>query len=327
MTFPSRSFFLYLNIDVFPAAWSAYRGQLITPSNYGTQEFRPISYWPYGLLKNRRILRFRKELELERIRREFYPSQVSRLHGIYMWGDEQSAKRGEKWREIEGNHFHADYLVEVGFTYSRLSKVDTNWIDEYLLPDSVPLNRNSIDWMHSYWKGDAYPKSEPLWEYIAEGRGVVYGTALPTQAYWKVKALAPESVGQLELGRIAVELGSDLYQISPFIRRASQTEFRVDFFLDAHDQNPQFMEKAGAHINQIAEQNPSPINWEALNLLRGDTSIPDLRGMGFVFDCREFSADEKTLVECVVSSHDGSMWLGLTDAPGANLVPKHPDIP
>ena len=32
--FPTRSFFLYLNIDFFPAAWSAYRGD-VSPENDG----------------------------------------------------------------------------------------------------------------------------------------------------------------------------------------------------------------------------------------------------------------------------------------------------
>jgi hypothetical protein len=80
-----------------------------------------------------------KELMLEQVRRQSYPAAVSRLHGIYLWEDEQSAKRGERWRDAEGNQFHPDYLVEVSFTYRRLSRVDTNWIDKYLLPDSMPL--------------------------------------------------------------------------------------------------------------------------------------------------------------------------------------------
>lgn len=146
---------------------------------------------------------------------------------------------------------------------------------------------------------------------------MVYETTLRMQAYEKVKTLAPDSLGQLELGRIAVEMGSDLYQLSPFIREGSQTSFRVDFALDARDKHPQFMEKAGNKIKQIADQNRSHINWEALNLLQGDTRVPDLSNMGFVFDCGEFSTDERTLIKCMVSVHDGSTWSGLTEPPGA----------
>jgi hypothetical protein len=154
-TFPARTFWVYLNIDVFPTAWAAYRGLLITPSNYGTENFRPLSYWPLHLLKDRQKNRLQKELRLEEIRRVFYSHQVSRLHGIYLWGDVASAERGQKrWGAAAGTHFHPDYLVEVGFTYTAMSRVDTTWIDEYLLPDSIPLDQGNEGWMHSYWKGE-----------------------------------------------------------------------------------------------------------------------------------------------------------------------------
>ena len=52
---------------------------------------------------------------------------------------------------------------------------------------------------------------------------MVYETTLRMQAYEKVKTLAPDSLGQLELGRIAVEMGSELYQLSPFIGEGSET--------------------------------------------------------------------------------------------------------
>lgn len=122
-------------------------------------------------------------------------------------------------------------------------------------------------------------------------------------------------------------MGSDLYHLSPFIRQLSPTSFTVDFALDARDQNDRFMEKAGHQIKQIMEQDRTHINWEALDLLRGDTRRPDLRGMGVVFDCSEFSLDAGTLIESMVSAHDGSTWSGLTEASGAKLVTKHPDTP
>ncbi len=324
--FPTRSFFLYLNIDFFPAAWSAYRGLLITASNYGTVDFRPLSYWPVRLLQERRVLRLQKELMLEQVRRCNYPDAVSRLHGIYLWGDEQSASRGERWRDTEGSHFHHDYLVEVGFTYSRLSRVDTNWIDKYLLPDSVPADRNA-EWMHKYWAGEACPGDEPLWEYIAEGRGLIYGTTIRMQAYNKVAAAAPKSLGQLELGRIAMEMGSNLYTAAPFILSTENGEFRVDYYLDVNDQNPDFMVRAGHFINKTAERESSHINWDALNLLREDTKTPNLRALGFTFNSQDFHIDDRMLIESLVSRHDGSMWVGVTDPPGAKLVPKHPDTP
>jgi hypothetical protein len=313
--YPSRSFFLYLNIDVFPAAWSAYRGQLITASNYGTVDFRPLSYWPLRLLREKRVPRVQKELMLEEVRRQFYPGSVSRLHGIYLWEDEQSARRGERWRDTEGSHFHPDDLVEFGFTYSRLSRVDTNWIDKYLLPDSVLPQRN-VDWMHKYWAGEACPGDEPLWECVAEGRGLIKDRTIRMRAYDKVAAAAPKSLGQLELARIALEMGSNLYHCAPFILSTKNGGFRVDYYLDRNDENPNFMISAGRYIKEIAESDKYHIDWEALNLLRKDPKIPDLSALGFTFNCQDFHIEEQTLIDSIVSHHDGSTWW-VAEPPGA----------
>ena len=321
--FSSRSFFLYLNIDVFSAAWNAYRGQLITSSNYGTPEFRPLSYWPLRLLQERRVLRIQKELMLEQVRRQFYPTSVSRLHGIYLWEDEQSARHGERWRDTEGNHFHPDYLVEIGFTYSKLSRVDTNWIDKYLLPDSVPPEWNA-PWMHKYWAGEACPGNKPLWECITEGRGLIKDTTIRMQAYNKVAAAAPKSLGQLELGRFAMEMGSNLYHCAPFILSTMNGGFRVDYYLDRNDENPDFMTGAGRYIKEIAETDRYHIDWEALNLLRNEWEFPNLSALSFTFNCQDFHIDEQTFMQSIISRHDGSSWW-VAEPPSSNPAP--PDIP
>jgi hypothetical protein len=322
-SFPARTFWLYLNIDVFPAAWAAYRGLLITSSNYGTETFRPLSYWPLSLLKDRQNTRLQKELRLEEIRRDFHPHQVSRLHGIYLWGDKTSAERGqERWGIAAGTHFHSDYLVELAFTYTAMSRVDTTWIDVYLLPDSISLDNSNEGWMHSYWKGEPYPNAEPLWEYIVEGRGVLWGTTLRTKAYEVVKRHAPLTLGQMELSRIAVELESDLYHIAPFMRRLALTGFRVDYFGDTHDQNDGFMEKLGQHIFQIAQVDRSQINWDAINLLKETTYRPGLHHMGFEFDSTEFAEDEENFARLIVSQYDGTVWAGLSDPPATVRVPR-----
>lgn len=282
----------------------------MTSCNLGTKEFRPISYWPVHLLKDRQRTRLQKELRLEEIRRDFYPQQVSRLHGLYLWGDEASSVRGQqRWGTAAGTHFHSDYLVELSFTYSAMSRVDTTWIDECLLPDTSPVDRNNVDWMHRYWKGEPYPNSDPLWEYIVEGRGAIWGTALRTKAYEVVRQHAPLSLGQLELGRIAVELGSDLYHIAPFIRRIDRTKFIVDYFGDERDSTDDFMTKLGQYISQA---DPSHIRWEAINLLRETTYRLDLRRLSFGIDSSEFVDDEENFSRAIVSEYDGTVWTGLS---------------
>jgi hypothetical protein len=307
----NRVFWVYLNIDLVPVAWTAYRGILMTACNFGTKEFRPLSYWPLGLLKRRERIPLLKELRLEEIRREFYPHQVSRLHGLYVWGDHDSAVRGQqRWGTVAGTHFQPEYLMELSFTYSAISRVDTTWIDRCLLSDLVSVEE--VDWMHSYWKGVPHPESDPLWEYIVEGRGEIRGTALRNKAYEIVRQQAPLSLGQAELGRIAVELGSELYHIAPYIQRLGQTKFMVSYYGDERQQNDDFMHVLGRHI---AKADRSTINWDAINLLKDTTYRLDLRHLSFEFDSSEFVDDVEMFSRAIVSEYDGTRWRGLSDPP------------
>ena len=77
---------------------------------------------------------------------------------------------------------------------------------------------------------------------------MIWGTALRNKAYEIVRQQAPLSVGQAELGRIAVELGSELYHIAPYIQRIGKTQFMVDYRSDARQQNDDFMHVLGGHI-------------------------------------------------------------------------------
>jgi hypothetical protein len=305
MNSPSnRLFWLYLNIDLLPVAWTAYRGILMTACNFGTKEFRPLSYWAVGLLRKRERLLVLKELRLEEIRRNHYPHQVSRLHGLYLWGDEASAIRGQQeWGIARGTHFHMDYLAELSFTYTAISQVDTTWIDRYLLSDLVSVDE--VDWMHSYWNGVPYSDSDPLWEYIVEGRGVIWSTALRNKAYEIVRQQAPLSLGQAELGRIAVELGSDLYHTAPYIQRIGETKLRVSYYGDGRQQNDDFMRVLGSHI---AKADRSTINWNAINLLKDDTKRLDLRLLSFEFDSSEFVEDAERFSRAIVSEYDETVW-------------------
>ena len=299
-----RNFWLYLNIELVPVAWTAYQGILMTACNFGTKGFRPLSYWPLGLLKKRERIPLLKELRLEEIRREYYPHQVSRLHGLYLWGDEASAVRGQQeWGTARGTHFHPDYLVELSFTYTAISRVDTTWIDRCLLSDLVPVEE--VDWMHSYWKGAPYPERDPLWEFIVEGRGVICGTALRNKAYEIVRQQAPLSLGQLELGRIARELESELYHTAPYIQRIGETKFRVSYWGDERQHNGDFMRVLGSHI---AKADPSEINWYAINFLKEDTARLDLRHLSFEFDSSEFVGDVERFSRAIVSEYDATVW-------------------
>jgi hypothetical protein len=136
-----------------------------------------------------------------------------------------------------------------------------------------------------------------------------------------VRSHAPLSLGQLELGRIAVELGSDLYHTAPFIRRLDRTKFRVDYSLDVHDQNDGFMNKLGQRISQIAKIDRTQINWAAINLLKETTHIPDLRPLAFEFNSTEFATDEESFARAIVSMYDRTTWASMSDPPASARIP------
>ena len=70
------------------------------------------------------------------------------------------------------------------------------------------------------------------------------------------------------------------------------------------------MKKLGQHTLRIAQVDHSQINWDAINLLRETTHLPDLRHMSFEFDSTEFSDDEENFARLIVSQYDGTVGLG-----------------
>ena len=121
-----------------------------------------------------------------------------------------------KWRTSEGQHFDRDNLVELAFTYTNLTRADTQWIDQFIIKDGVPLDWDDLKWAHQYWSGQPWD-GNPHWEFLVEGRGVLWGTALRAKAMQWVKNQWSHLMGQLELSRLAVELESDLYSIAPYL--------------------------------------------------------------------------------------------------------------
>jgi hypothetical protein len=83
-----------------------------------------------------------------------------------------------------------------------VSRYDSEWITNN-------MRSTEPSWMASYLSGS--PMGErPLWELLVDGRGFVLGTRVRERAYDTVKRKWPQSLGLLELSRVAVELNSDL---------------------------------------------------------------------------------------------------------------------
>lgn len=108
----------------------------------------------------------------------------------------------------------------------------------------------------------------PLWELLVDGRGFVLGTRVRERAYDTVKRKWPQSLGLLELSRVAVELNSDLGLITPFLVVEAE-RMRLGFYLNFADaKDPGFLDRLASY--------DGPKNTADLNA-SADLVRPDLK--------------------------------------------------
>lgn len=254
--------FAFLNIDIPWIAWLVYRGEMVSPQATGTQALN-VWYAKYlidAAKRGQRITAYRKELEIEDIRRRSFPKHVSRLSGLYFFQDVESARRaGGRW---DGNNFREEYLAEIEIVrQQQVSRYDSEWIS------AESMGSADSSWISSYLSGTPLGEN-PLWELLVEGRAFVLGTRIRKLAYETVKRTWPTSLGLLELSRVAVELDSDLGLICPFLTiegDKARLTVRISF---ADAQNPEFLERLSSYAG--------PKNTADLNA-SVDLVVPDLR--------------------------------------------------
>jgi hypothetical protein len=107
----------------------------------------------------------------------------------------------------------------------------------------------------------------------------------------------------LEVSRLAAEIGSDLYSMSPFILRRDDS-IRIEFCIDTRDDNADFFTKLGEHIKNLEK---SSVHWAAIELLRSSQQrLPDLRQEGVTFDPRALSDEGRAGFSKIRSEFDSS---------------------
>lgn len=252
--------FAFLNVDDPWVAWLVYRGEVASAGMVG--EPGALSYWHAKYLfdaagPRARAAHYRAELDIERVRAASYPEQVSRLRGLYFFEDEGSARRaGERW---DGN-FVGEHLAEVELIgRPRISRYDSNWITQRMF-------HADRSWIPDYLAGRSFGP-HPLWELLVEGRGYVLGTRVRKPAYETLKGQWLESLGLLELSRVAVELGSDFGLHVPILSREGDVA-RLRMHLNFGDaKNPEFLKRLQ---NYEGSKNTADLNPNS------DLVLPDL---------------------------------------------------
>jgi hypothetical protein len=272
--------YAFLNIDDPACAWCAYRGALISAAIHGPNRGF-VSVWSAGLLRSSDPARLSRELVLEGVRADRFNRRVSRLAGMYCFLDAESAKRAASlWGSARPNHFRFQNLVEISLEGgSQRDRLDSNWItyaprDEngfYLLDD--------LDWVDAYWSGEPFPRANPIWETIFDGRMYVLGTELRTLAYHKIKRQFPDSLGILEVARQAAWIGSNLGDICVWLADKGDS-FAAHYLMNWKDADTA---EFNAKIEELHRSGES-VNWgDIAPHLRNGTfgKVPDFRPFEF----------------------------------------------
>jgi hypothetical protein len=141
------------------------------------------------------------------------------------------------------------------------------------------------------------------------GRGVILRTALRQRTLNRIESDFPHLVGELEIGRLAAALGSDLNVVAPYVVLERPGVLTANYFVDARDDTDSFMTELGHYIAGLPREF---VHWRALELLRsGVKHTPDLRREGFNFNLDLLSADGRSQISSVVSSRDNFDWSAL----------------
>lgn len=265
--------FVYLNVENPFVAWATYRGILVTPPK-DHQGF--VSVWYADLLQQVGSGHWITEMELEGLRRDKFPDRNSRLTGLFCFPDISSAKAAPLlWNSGAKGYYKLDNLAEINLSQaSGRYALDSNWITY-----SRGADLDSEEWMESYWLGLPYPREEPVWETIVEGRAIVLGTELRNKAYDVVKACWPDSLAILELSRLAAWAGSDLGSIHAFLSD-SRNHYSLDYYMNLEElDKPEFDSKVLELVNS-----GHPVNWEDIGPWEDRNSyghIPDMRPFSF----------------------------------------------
>ena len=262
--------FIYLDIEHPVVAWNTYRGVLLSRERIWKQHGRgAISMRLAGMFDQNDLKRIQSEFAIEAVRVAEYPSAVSRLSGLFVFDEVESALSAEDaaW----GGHIRTDYLTDVGISYHNATRADANWITHMLDSDASLLS----DWEQSarkYWQGEPFPEAPPIWELLIDGHVDTWGTRLRKQAYDIVKSRFPKSLSLLEESRIAAHLGLSLGHISSWLVKDGSGVNLSFYFDNIADNDPSYR----TSVEEFFKTCPNEINWNDLTKTPGLAWSPDL---------------------------------------------------
>ncbi|MFA7319108.1 MAG: hypothetical protein WC022_00715 [Parcubacteria group bacterium] len=241
-----KIYYVCLNLDNPIVAWEVCRGRIISCDKIEDKSFNPLSFWYVEYL--RRILSntntSKNETKLEIFRQQYFPKEVSRLKGLYLFESLETAKQAKVDWDMQG--VIAEVILK---NNEHITKVDAKWITE-----NLPSLEES-DWMMKYWSGQQYNEF-PHWELIVSGELEIVDKKLIHEAYENVAIKWPASIPLLKLSIIASVLESELGHIVPIILEEQIGICEVTYIINMGDMNrSSFLQKLDKYLadNEIAK--------------------------------------------------------------------------
>lgn len=285
----NREGFLYLDVEHPVVAWNTYRGVLISREQIWARHGEgAVSLFLANIFDSGNFRRLQSELAIDAIRARDFPRAISRLSGMFVFDDVESALAAEQaaW----GGHFRSDHLTDVLVTYKSTTRVDANWITQMLDGDgNLVLGWEKM--AEEYWSGQAFGSS-PIWESLVDGAVTVLGTRVREQAYEIIRMRYPKSLSLLEESRIAALLGFSLGHISSWLLRKGEHVELAYYFDNSAESDQAYLASVERYL-RTAE--PGSVNLRDLVSSPGTARLPDLRsyckllpltpGFGDAMDC------------------------------------------
>ncbi|SDF92114.1 hypothetical protein [Alloyangia pacifica] len=209
--------FVYIQIDNPMVAWNVVRSNFYSPSHLPQSERRgALSFGTSNLFRNGNASRATAEFRLEDFRRRHFSGAASRLTGIFVFDDIDSA--AQVWDDVAwSGHFNPDYLTDVGVSADQSSRLDAVWIT--MMRDDKNILVDGWEAMaERYWSGEP-ASSQPIWERIIEGSITIWGRDLKERALEEIQEFWPQSLSLLEIAANSAAIGSCDGAIVPYATR------------------------------------------------------------------------------------------------------------
>jgi len=267
--------YIYLDFYHPPTVWNIARGVFHTPGCLPDSESSLLlSVSMATMLSNNSTSRLIGELHLDDVRANYYPANVSRLTGFFIFDEIESMSQlwgNNSW----GGHFDDQYITDVGVDSRKSSRVDSNWILE-IFDVNGGLQPSWEVAAHKYWKGEAHPGKKPVWERIVEGALTIWSMSSKKAALKEIEALWPESLSLLANSINCASYGSFDGEVFP-VYVYEEDSIAIDYILRMTDSKDGLFI---ANLSKFVRDNPDKCASIKYN---GSFTLPDLSGFKSVF--------------------------------------------